>query len=572
MLIIKKIQTQNDFELVEKQFPNAASRIYLLTTEGGKSSFFPMTPMDKSDTKCFFGLLPRLNATIWEGGYYVGDCNFDLKFDGAFANTAAPRRLLAAITVRISGIDTEKDVSAVTGLIRNGELHEEDLQRALNSAKDEFFNTLARSLYEEETPGDAIFELALESLSRFFPCLKAQVLFARIDEELTPAEKAYKESMEKLNDARRKMDLEVKERQSKSDMNISIMEIEENEDAARNAVTLRRQERELSEKNNELQLRLLNETANDKVELEKAKIRKEKELILLELEKVKNEFATAETLRHHAEIEKRLLEKREAEEGIEAQRKAELYELDRKIREAKLEKLRLEAEEIKKRVEAVKTASDAAYAVPAAETPVVITNDAIEKQQTRVKMLHEDMLNAVSGIKDEELLNMLQEKSGCGKGVELTKALTPVKITPRGLALEIEFDDNAVKIGDRMEISFTSPVEGYLTLLCFSTSGAVTLLSPNIIDGKLRLEAGVTYTMPGPGLLRNSFIRQQGPCGRERIAAIVAPESLAPAIPAGIKGFVDLDASELSSIIARLEKFAPECWAAGYLGYSVVQG
>ena len=571
MLIVKKIQTQSDFDLVEKQDPNAASRIYLLNSEGGKSTFFPMTPMAEADTKIFFGLLPKLNATIWEGGYYVGDCSFDMKFDGAFDSAASPRKLLTAITVRVNGIAPEKDVSALTGLLHEGELHAEDLQIRLREAKETFFKDLARGLYEEESPRDAIFDLAVGSLTKYFPFLKVEILFAQVDEELTPAEKAYKEDMEKLNAERRKMEMEVKSRQNESNKAISIMEIEDNEEAIKNAVILRKQERELSEKHNELQLRLLNETADDKVELERARIRKEKSLIELELKGVEIELAAAEIKRKHDEIAARLLEKREKEEENEAQRKAELYELDRKIREAELEKLRLEAEEIRKRFEAATAASAAVYAAPAAETPVVITNDAIEKQQTRVDILHEEMLNAFSGIKDEELLNMLQEKSGSSNGVELTKALVPVKVVPRGLALEIELDDNAVRIGDRMEISFKTPVKGYLTLLCFSTSGAITLLSPNIIDGSVLLEANVTYSMPGDKLLPDLRIRQTGPVGRERIAAIVAPESLAPAIPAGTKGFVDLEASELPRIIARLKAHPADSWAAGDLGYSVIE-
>ena len=153
----------------------------------------------------------------------------------------------------------------------------------------------------------------------------------------------------------------------------------------------------------------------------------------------------------------------------------------------------------------------------------------------------------------------------------LKKDLAPVKVKARGVALEMDFDDNAVRINDRMQLSFTTPLKGVLTLLCFSTSGAVTLLSPNIIDHCVMLEPGVAYSMPGDKLLKGFKLRQEGPAGRERLAAIVTPEPLIPALPAGLKGFADLDGDALQALIEKVESLPADSWAAGYLGYAVVE-
>ena len=569
MLIIKKILTQDDFQLVEKADPQASGRIFLLNTEENKSSFFPMTPLAKADTKTFFGLLPKLNATIWEGGYYVKDFSFDMKFEGSFENAASPRKLLTSLSVRINGIDMEKDVSSLTTLLHNGELHDEDLQKALEGARESFFSTLAAKLYEKETPKEAIFDLAVDSLTAFFPALRTEILFAGVDEELTPAEKEYKKAMEKLNAERRNMDVELKERQSRSSYTISLMEIEENEEDVKHTVALRKQERELTVKNNELQLRLLNETADDKVEIEKMKLAREKAEIALELKLTENKIASAEKVKEAENVKLKLLQDQQIEDSREAQRREEIHKKQTAKIDAELLKLQLEIEEIKARMEYMKTAPGSFAAATLFQGAPVISNDSIRQQENRIRILNDDLLNTVAGVKKEALLDLLQEK-GSRNAVTLDKDLTPVKISARGISLEEEFDDNAVRIGEKMRISFTSPLKGFLMLLCFSTSGGITLLSPNIVDGTVQLEPGKQYTMPGGDLLPRHALRQQGPAGRERVAAIVTPCPIVE-IPAGAKGFLELREEELPEIIARLEKLPPESWAAGYLGYTVAE-
>jgi hypothetical protein len=238
--------------------------------------------------------------------------------------------------------------------------------------------------------------------------------------------------------------------------------------------------------------------------------------------------------------------------------------------EAELEKLRLESEEIKQRIEALKHVqpSPVMPVPPRGAEEEVISNPAIRQQENLIKVLNEELLNTVSGVKSEALLNVLQEKSFTNT-VTLEKDLAPVKISARGITLKKAFDDNAVRIGDEMRLSFTSPLRGYLTLICFSTSGAVTLLSPNIVDGTVMVAPGVKYSMPGEKLLSGYELQQNGPEGRERLAAIITPEIIISA-PAGCDGFIDLTDADLNALSARLERLNGE-WAAGYLGYTVVE-
>ncbi|MBQ9755203.1 MAG: DUF4384 domain-containing protein [Lentisphaeria bacterium] len=568
MLIIKQIRTREDFLLAEKADPQASSRIFLLNKTDGRSSFFPMTPLAKADTKTFFGLLPRLNATIWEGGYYVRDFSLDMKFEGSVENTLSPRKLLTSLALRINGIDMEKDVSPLTGMLRNGELYDEDLKKKLNGARADFFRSLSAGLYDEETPKKAIFDLAVDSFAKFFPPFRVEILFADMDEELTPAEKEYKEAMEQLNAKRRDMDLELKERQSRSDYAISLMEIEENEENIRNTVTLRQQERELNVRNNELQLRLLNETADDRVEIEMLKLAREKAEIALELKLVENKILSSAKEQESEKIKLEMLRDRQLEDAREAQRRDEIHRKQMEKVDAELLMFRMQTEEIKARIGYMKTLPVSDGAVSEAQTVPSITNEAIRQQENRIRILNDALLNTVAGVRNEALLDMLQEKS-CTHPVALKKALSPVRISARDIALDEQFDDNAVRIGDRMYISFSTPVKGYLTLLCFTVTGKITLLSPNIIDGTVLLEPGVEYTMPGGDFLPRHALRQQGPAGRERIAAIVAPEALAT-VPEGTGGLADLEESHLATVISRLQELPAESWAAGYLGYTVM--
>ncbi len=78
--------------------------------------------------------------------------------------------------------------------------------------------------------------------------------------------------------------------------------------------------------------------------------------------------------------------------------------------------------------------------------------------------------------------------------------------------------NQSYKIGDKINLYFSSEKDCYLTLLNLGSSGKMTMLFPNAIFQDNFIKGGETYAIPGQDYPFNYIL--SGPSGTERIKAI----------------------------------------------------
>ena len=143
-------------------------------------------------------------------------------------------------------------------------------------------------------------------------------------------------------------------------------------------------------------------------------------------------------------------------------------------------------------------------------------------------------------------------------------------VSPRGLGIG-GFKSAAVKIGDEITFSFKSDISGYLTIINFSEH--ILLIAPNFVDGIREVDANRTYSFPGEEFLPGLSVCQEKPAGKEKLLIIVSEESLEDFFykPHSGNDFDIVQPEQLRKIIAKLQEFQKDSWAAGYLSYTVVE-
>ena len=133
---------------------------------------------------------------------------------------------------------------------------------------------------------------------------------------------------------------------------------------------------------------------------------------------------------------------------------------------------------------------------------------------------------------------------------------------------------STVQIGSAMKFSFQSSVAGFITIICFGTSGQVQLLEPNFIDGYPEIEADRRYSFPGTEFLSDyKGLRQDGPVGTEELLIIVSQSSLKDFFyeQEDLESFDTVTQDQLSLLAQKLSSLPRHSWAAGYLSYKVTE-
>ena len=137
MLLIKKIKSNADIEAVKLRDPGAESRIFVLREVEGRSFFYPMNPLHKSEQSSFLGLKKKCR---WDGGYYISKAQFDLALDGVVKASSMPRPLLAAMRLTVAGFNFDADMAEIISCMQNEELHSEALDQCMQQKKEQLFN------------------------------------------------------------------------------------------------------------------------------------------------------------------------------------------------------------------------------------------------------------------------------------------------------------------------------------------------------------------------------------------------------------------------------------------------
>jgi hypothetical protein len=141
---------------------------------------------------------------------------------------------------------------------------------------------------------------------------------------------------------------------------------------------------------------------------------------------------------------------------------------------------------------------------------------------------------------------------------------------------------DCVREGDAVDLKVQSPIDGYLTLINFGTSGSYWLISPHVYAGVQRpIMANRTYAIPGPELLPWDRLRADGygsvgagkPYGEEGFVAFITPEPLLrpddPRLNAD-ELFAKIPERVLAELNAAFERLPNERKAVGTLRYVVV--
>jgi hypothetical protein len=147
-----------------------------------------------------------------------------------------------------------------------------------------------------------------------------------------------------------------------------------------------------------------------------------------------------------------------------------------------------------------------------------------------------------------------------------------------GPAQEMEFDTLAVH--EKVDFEFASPRPGFVTIINPGTSGKFWLHVPNAYRLMPRIEARLTYQVPGPELLPEDKLEavgldyyENGPAGWEYIVVIVSDEPLMETAVASrsrdMAPVIELSPAELQGALDRLDRMGRDHWAAGVAKFRV---
>lgn len=147
-------------------------------------------------------------------------------------------------------------------------------------------------------------------------------------------------------------------------------------------------------------------------------------------------------------------------------------------------------------------------------------------------------------------------------------------------------DYHSLRIGGRLIVEFTTPINGYATVLNLGTSGNFWLLAPNggplgVAPNQAIVRAGARYRLPGPELYRYGLdgaegvgIFEGGPVGWEEFVVIVSCQPLfadaerinrrQPDNP-----FTLVSADRLNALLGQLALLDAGDWAVGSIGFQV---
>ncbi|MBE6380486.1 MAG: DUF4384 domain-containing protein [Lentisphaerae bacterium] len=539
MLLIKKITSDSDIELIRTSDPGVESRIFVLRQQDDKNFFHRMNPLHKSEQSSLLGLKKR---SRWHGGYYVANGGFELDLSGQIKALIAPRPLLAAMRLAVTGFNLDEDVSELVRCMQNDELTSEELNKNFARYKDRLFYELEKKLYADSnsgsgsvqsvsTPSGEITDMMLKVMTGFFPCLQLSVSFAEITEQLSEAEIRARRDAEELARQQQQYNQKVAEEQAASSHRQAMEDIAENErelDYVRQLQDLDRK-RALQAKAEEIK------SAGEESAVKRAEI-------TLKLEKIAAERQNIQvTIDRENKVKDAIAE-------VQINQAGEKAGLEIELLKAQLRKEQLSGEKLVR------------------ELQQIAANPTMEREN---RYIDYRICNIERQTVPNGLIKIIEDQSLGGRHVEITKAgVQKSTFQPRGMCME-KCEEDIIQIGCKMEVRFQSDRTGYLTMLCIDSAGSIDVIMPNCLDKQVRIAAGGNYIIPAPdgSLLKGVKIRQTGPAGRERLAVIVSEEPLLPT-PQG-NGFASLDGNELAELQRKLRNLPAESWSGGYITYTV---
>ena len=579
MLFIKKIMTSGDLDEVKKIDPNAEQHIWVVNNrlDSGRTCFEPMVPRDKSELKrnLFGGI--KNGETIWRDGYYISSGSFDLSFDGTIRHQDYSKPLLAAIGVKVIGLNTNQDVSELLAMMAGkDQITTEELDQQLSVQKMTFFRTLEQELYKEIPAGEIcssvsvneeIAALAKDCMLKFFPWLNVKITFSKTTEFLSENEKKFRADCDKLAEIQQQMNLDLQQKQSDQAYWLSIHELEENKREALAEANLREQDRLLALEEKDLAMKIIRETADDQVEKERAKIKAERLEILYAIQKNK-ELSDLELKEKEQQIKSQ--DAKNEKEKVEAEKNLELLNL-------KIQQERLRLEGMQEKLEYNKKYR--AEKLKAVENQTFFNQDMLNRfmeticrnQKIRENQV-EDLQNKITAaygniqsVKTVLARLIADQKKNCSLSMK-REGVAPA----RAISL-IDININTIKIGTHLKFKFNSPVSGYLTLFCVESSGnSISVLAPNAADEQIYINAGTEQEFPSRQSKLYGQVTQTGPEGFESVYAVVTPKQLTD-VPSSITAeAIRLHPAEIDRITAQLQTLPPQSWAAAELSYQIV--
>jgi hypothetical protein len=127
------------------------------------------------------------------------------------------------------------------------------------------------------------------------------------------------------------------------------------------------------------------------------------------------------------------------------------------------------------------------------------------------------------------------------------------------------------RLGGEVAFRVAAGRDCHLTLVDVGTSGAVTVLVPNVLCPAPVLSAGRAEFFPGP-VFGEFALRLTGRAGRERVVAVGTADPLPhpPVPPGGV--FAALDPAEVAGLAAAVEQLPPAVWSAAACEFVIEEG
>lgn len=473
----------------------------------------------------------------------------------------------------------------------------DDMIKEYFQSRPDIFRPFIQRLLEDKSLGDLMQnhgeELAFHSSNNLSWLLITAVRVKHLSQEISDVQKrinAYNswmtEQEEKLQYAQQQLEYEV----SWANIETAREEMARRRELAEQAHRYNMENAKCEQELRLLQYQLDEKNKKELSDLQEAEIKAKIKKLQLELDEYKVNIALTAKRIKKQDAQIKLIEIRSAQAAIEQEEAV----LRRDIAAEELRVLKLAETRYCDEIELLqhcidqgeKNASSIREAITQGNKDVVenIKETIIQMQQDFDKKLG-DLLSKFSEsmsmryfVAPPTLIHVVREQRKNNK-IHLAKEAAVQKdsfIQTRDVVLPVMH--SMVKIGSSMKFSLVSNISGFITIICFGTSGLVQLLEPNSIDssdGLLKIESGKKYTFPGDKFLSEyvtAGLTQAGPPGNEQLLVIVSQYSLEDVFYEQDENevFAGVTSDQLSLLSQKLVSLPQDSWAAGYLSYKVV--